>query len=399
MRIEENSAASSGGSVRSDLPDRAAAKALIHFGFVVMGVVTVILGPILPILIARWSLSDERAGLFFVWQFCGNLLGVASLGVLLSWRGYRGTLSAGYVLVALGIAGLASGSEGFGLLATAVFGYGMGLVLSASNLWVAEIAPTRRAAAVSVLNVVWGIGAIACAPLVMFAHRGGMLGPLLYCVAGLSIAVGFALAAMEIEPVSQTGADAAKPLPSIGKRTAVALGALFFLYVGTESSVSGWGAAFAKRTGAASGNLWELAPMFFWVGLIAGRALVTVILPRITERALVMAGLTVAGLSNGALVCVSGFRAAIACLVATGIGLACVYPLLVAWMVGYYGAKARRGGNILFGLASLGGASMPWLVGFISTRANSLRAGLLSPLIGCFAMLGLQFLLRKPALI
>jgi fucose permease len=46
--------------------------ALVHSGFIVAGAVTIILGPILPILIARWSLSDERAGLFFTLQFCGN---------------------------------------------------------------------------------------------------------------------------------------------------------------------------------------------------------------------------------------------------------------------------------------------------------------------------------------
>jgi len=40
---------------------------------------------------------------------------------------------------------------------------------------------------------------------------------------------------------------------------------------------------------------------------------------------------------------------------------------------------------------------MPWLVGFISTHATSLRAGLLAPLIGCLVMLGLQLVLREPA--
>ena len=170
-------------SLRDDFPHKSAANALIHAGFAVSGVVTILLGPILPILIARWSLSDERAG---------NLLGVASLGALVSHRGYGTTLVAGYITMALGVAGLALRNENLGLLATVVFGYGLGLVLSASNLWVAEIAAARRAAAVSILNVAWGIGAIACAPLVMFAHQSHMLPSLLYCVAALSLLVAFA---------------------------------------------------------------------------------------------------------------------------------------------------------------------------------------------------------------
>jgi FHS family glucose/mannose:H+ symporter-like MFS transporter len=171
------------------------------------------------------------------------------------------------------------------------------------------------------------------------------------------------------------------------------------LYVGTENSIGGWGAAFAKRVGGGSGNAWELAPMFFWVGLIAGRTLVTAFLHRVGEKPFVIAGLILAGLANGALLRVSGFRAAIACLVVIGVGLASVYPSLIASMVGYYGTRARRGGNILFGLASVGGATMPWVVGFISTHAASLRAGLLAPLVGCVVMLALQLALPATAAI
>jgi fucose permease len=49
----------------------------------------------------------------------------------------------------------------------------------------------------------------------------------------------------------------------------------------------------------------------------------------------------------------------------------------------------------MFNLAGLGGATLPWLVGFTSTRANSLRIGLLVPLLGAIAMLILNFLLAR----
>src|SRR5258706_10610394 len=86
-----------------NLPAKRATNVIVHSGFIVAGVVTVILGPILPILIARWSMTDERAGLFFTLQFCGNLLGIISLGSLISWRGSCQTLAAGFAFIALGI--------------------------------------------------------------------------------------------------------------------------------------------------------------------------------------------------------------------------------------------------------------------------------------------------------
>jgi len=360
------------------------------------GVVTILLGPILPILIARWSLSDERAGIFFTLQFLGNLLGVAILGVLLSSRGYRTTLAVGYFLIAAGVAGLALGIETIAMPSTAVFGVGLGLALSASNLWVTEISPKRRAAALSILNVAWGAGAIACPPLVFFAQKAHRLELLLFCVTGFAGIVAFCLAGMDIEPPAQKGEEPGRVAPEIGKRTALALSGLFFLYVGVESSVGGWGAAFAKRVGGPAGSPWELAPMFFWAGLVAGRIVASAVLHRVSERAFLVGGLLLAAASNAALLSVTGFRAAMVCLVVAGSGLACVYPLLVAWMVGYFGGRARHKSNLLFALGCLGGATMPWLVGFISTHTASLRAGLLAPLAACLIMLGLQFLLRKP---
>src|SRR5215468_9191403 len=178
-------------------------RVVIHSGFVLAGVVTIILGPILPILIVRWSLTDERAGLFFTSQFCGNLLGIVSLGALISRRGYGQTLGLGFTLIAVGIATLNFSSEMLSLMAIGVFGYGLGLVLSATNLWVAEISGSKRAAALSILNLAWGVGAIACPALVMIAQRSHRFGLFLFVITGLSLAHAFALVSMKIEPRAQ----------------------------------------------------------------------------------------------------------------------------------------------------------------------------------------------------
>src|SRR5580658_10641169 len=120
-------------------PISSAASIVLHAGYVVAGIVTTLIGPILPILIGRWSLSDQRAGLFFTAQFCGSMAGVASLGWLIK-RGYRHTFVCGFSLIAAGVAGLNLGSNVASLAAAAVFGCGLGQTLSATNLWVAEVA-------------------------------------------------------------------------------------------------------------------------------------------------------------------------------------------------------------------------------------------------------------------
>ena len=50
---------------------------LLHAGFLLIGVVTTLLGPILPMLAIKWSLDDAELGLFFMAQFTGAIVGSA----------------------------------------------------------------------------------------------------------------------------------------------------------------------------------------------------------------------------------------------------------------------------------------------------------------------------------
>jgi len=83
-------------------------------------------------------------------------------------------------------------------------------------------------------------------------------------------------------------------------------------------------------------------------------------------------------------------------VVVAGLGMAAIYPVLIAWLVKAFGERSRQAGSILFALASLGGATMPWIVGATSTRLGSLRAGLLIPLGGCAAMFTLIARMTEP---
>jgi fucose permease len=381
----------------ASLPISSAASVLLHGGFVVTGIVTTLIGPILPILISRWSLSDQRAGLFFTAQFCGSMAGVASLGWLIK-RGYGHTLVCGFGLIAAGVAGLNLGSYVASLAAAAVFGCGLGQVLSATNLWVAEVAKARRVAALSILNLMWGIGAIASSPLVMLAQQRGATALLLYAIAVGAAFTALILAGMNLEP--GTTQEDQKPISAqrqnISMRSTLSLAALFFLYVGSENSVAGWVASLTKRTNPDSGDLWALAPMFFWGGLLAGRALVPVVPLRQRERTLLASGLVLAAAGIGLLLQARTFASVAICVAAAGLGLAAIYPILVAWLVKAFGKRSRRIGAIMFALAGMGGATMPWLVGLTSTRTGSLRAGLLVPLAGCVAMFALIATMLEP---
>src|SRR5689334_9243939 len=119
-------------------------------GFVLTGVVNTFLGPILPVLAARWQLSDSLAGYFFVMQFIGSILGVSLSSVLLPRRGFRLTIGLSYLLMAAGVGGLALPQWRYGLLATFALGLGFGVAIPTTNLLISGANQQRRASALSI---------------------------------------------------------------------------------------------------------------------------------------------------------------------------------------------------------------------------------------------------------
>jgi MFS transporter, FHS family, glucose/mannose:H+ symporter len=170
------------------------------------------------------------------------------------------------------------------------------------------------------------------------------------------------------------------------------LGALFFLYVGTEASVGGWIASYAQRVMPA-GTKWVITPSYFWGSLLFGRSITPAVLRYLQESKVSIIGLLAALL--GIMACLATRNpvqlALSACL--AGLGLAAIFPIAIANLSHKFGAAASRVAGLMFNLAGLGGATLPWLVGFTSTRLNNLKFGLFVPLAGCTIMLLLTVLL------
>src|SRR3989442_5407985 len=157
---------------------------LLFAGFVLSGIATTIVGPMLPIFIRRWSLDDGQAGLFSSIQFLAALGGtLASSAIAASW-GYRPALVMGYALMGGGLASLNADTHAVALTATAAFGLGYGLITPGTNLFVAELGGAKSASLLNQLNFAWGAGAMICSPLIALALKRDGLGILLAGTAG-----------------------------------------------------------------------------------------------------------------------------------------------------------------------------------------------------------------------
>lgn len=378
---------------------------LLCASFVVNGIIITFIGPILPVFIAKWNLDDSRAGLFSFTQFSGSIAGVLGSSVLTSAKGFKPAITIGLAMMGIGFALLDAPRFPLALAASAFYGVGYGLSTPGTNLWVGESYGGRRATALNVINLAWGAGAICASPLVMLTVRKAQVPALLYIVGATCVAIAVALLRMPFEGppaekarVSVLVDDASRKAAASAAGTwiAILLGVLFFVYVGTENGISYWAPAHAKRAAVWATNTWTLAPMFFFAGLLSGRGAAAAILMRLKERAVAVGGVLLAATSELLFLSAHSRTALFGSVFFAGLGLASLYPIFIAWLSEWFGARARKVGGVLFALAAGGGAVMPPLVGVVSRQTASLSIGLLVPFAGCLIMLAVILALGRP---
>jgi fucose permease len=85
---------------------------LLHSGSLLVGVVHTLLGPILPMLAARWRLDDAEAGSLFIAQFTGAMIGSALSGWMIERLGSLRLMAFGYAAMAAAVACLGANSLG-----------------------------------------------------------------------------------------------------------------------------------------------------------------------------------------------------------------------------------------------------------------------------------------------
>jgi len=110
-----------------------------YVSFVPIGIATVLLGSMLPILSARWSFNYSQSGALFDAQYFASTCSVALSGVLAARWGFRFPMKVGLVLMALGLAFLLSGSKALGILCIAAYGGGLGLAVRLISWWLQPI--------------------------------------------------------------------------------------------------------------------------------------------------------------------------------------------------------------------------------------------------------------------
>jgi fucose permease len=344
---------------------------LLHLGFALTGVGTVLLGSILPRLSTQWHLQDKDAGLLLLVQFA-----TSASGALLVRRNFWKTLACGYGLMsggALAIVLLQQRS----LPAFGVYGLGLGLAMTSTSMLTGRRYPKRMGAALALLNFSWSAGSVAC-PLLAAQFLRHATGSTAFALVGL-MALPFAFLPL-LGDRDDLHASAVPGPASAGMKEATTIAyfaVLAFLYVGIEATVGNWMSTYAGRTTGWAFAGSTLAVAVFWAALLLGRALTPVMLTRMPEQRLYR--VSVFATIAGVLVLLSAHTPLTIVLGAavTGLSLAPLFPLILALFLAEIGGSNNAGW--VFAVAGMGGAVLSWLTGIVSNDTGSLRIGLLVP--------------------
>ena len=380
-------------------------KILLHAGFFISGIMTILIGQVLPTLANRFTLNDLQVSYFFPAQFAGSLFGT----FLTSWFGKQNKFLMasliGCFLMGVGILMLNLGSFELCLAGFFCNGIGVGLTLPSINMLIFELNPQRATAAVNVLNFFWGLGAIICSltvntlsKTVGFFPISAILAVLLFVIAALIL---FTPKGIEQKPTLQKENPDDFSTPIWTNPVAWTIAFFNFIHVGFETGIGGWLPTYTERFEGQT-YLWWLAPTFlFFLFFVVGRGVASIFLRFLNENQMLFAGLLTILFGMGVLlfakdVLTLGIGAAIA-----GFGTSSVFPTNMSRFTKTFGASASRRATPFFICGTLGATFTTWFIGYISNRFNNdLRSGMFILLGSILVLIFLQIILqfqKKPA--
>jgi len=382
-------------SAPTDLPQEmrslAPSSLWMHLAFILTGLGTLILGPILPLLTHQWHLKDSESGLLFAAQFYGSFLG----GVTVSKHLQR-SMVVGMSAAGLGF-GLFALAPGFELACAGLFvgGYGLGQLITSINILGGRRNTEHRGSALAFLNFSWSFGAMLSPLLAAWLTPHLSLRILLeiFSAAFLTLLLVLLIQLRGSAPEQLATAAAVTgtglKLPAFGYFCTVLI-----LYGGLETCLGGWLTTFSLRYGTSSLVLSEYTEVLLLAGLTAGRAVSSLLLLKMGERLLLRLSLALAAAFTAALALAHTAPAIAAFAVLLGLSLAPFFPAIFSILMAER-PSARQAG-IVVAVSALGAAALPWLMGVVSTRTGSLQLALALPFAAAVALLAMSLLQPAP---
>lgn len=382
-------------AVRTEWLSRAASSGMFFFG-----VVMAVLGAVLPLLTEHVKLDLGQAGNLFLAMNFAMLASMLGVGPFMDRFGKKLVLVAAPVFVAAALA-LIAGAENYAMLITSVvlLGLGGGALNGGTNTLVADLHadPRQKSSALNLLGVFFGFGALFLPFAIGSLVRTLGLAIILYITMALSLAPAALFAALAFPPARHgEGLALAEVGRLAGNKLVLALGFLLFFESGSEFIVGGYTSSFLTREMGASVSAASYLLAVYWGAIMLGRVISSRLVLRWKSSAMIL-GSAVAGAAGVAILLMARSQVlAAAGIAVAGLAFASIYPVTLGFAGSRFESYSGSVFGILFGIALVGGMTLPWAVGQIA-QSHGLRAGLTIVIGDCVMIFVLQMVISAIA--
>jgi fucose permease len=337
--------------------------------FAAVGGCLTVPGTLLPVLVDALKIRLVEAGSMFALQATAYVLSVATAGPVIQRCGMRAVLS-------IGMFGFAAGFAGFGAVSTwwggatmlFISGLGFGVVEVALNTLLIALGGARRANLLNLAQLFFAVGAFVGPTAAARVVAAGVSWRTVFGVAGAlaaAVALGWTVQPIRHAVPADDGPAQAKATPLRSKLT-LAMALMLGAYVGAEMGIGGWLSKYMVAVRGVDLSYAGTAVSLYWMGLAAGRLVLTVTSHLVSEERLVL-GLTIGAAAACALGLVIPRPApAVAAFALTGLGFSGIFPGVIALAGRYHPQNVAGITSVVITGAGLGGIIIPWVMSAIA---------------------------------
>jgi len=346
----------------------------------VFGVVLLLMGSLLPSL----TVSGARAGGLGSLPLLGILVATIGIGPVLDKLGVKPALALGLALVAAALAAMPSCAS-YGALAAAalVYGFGGGILNTATNALVSELSAGARGVALNLLGFSFSLGAVT-APLLGSFASGVSTATMLYVLAAAPAAVLILVLFLGFPGAARAATPLADLVRVLNNPVVWLIGLLLFFESENENCMFVWAAKVMKGVLHLSFDRADLALVCLSIALGAGRLMAALGLKRLGNRNLLLLACVVT--MAGALVTHSGasFAGMMAGFALLGLGMSAVFPTALGVAGDYFPKETGTVFGAVMTVALVGGTAGPAIGGWLAERGAA--AVLWAPMVGAIGI-------------
>jgi fucose permease len=362
----------------------------------VYGMLSAMLGTILPDLSDRFRLSPRQNGTIAFAQAIGLIIASLGVGPLIDNEGKKLGLIIGLALIATALFALPRAS-GFRSILFLLFllGVGGGIVVTGANALVSDVGEAHRATALNMVNLFFGLGGLAT-PFIAANLFGRNWVRLCYTIAALTV-VSLAIEASTKmpEPTRTGGFVLADAAPVLGRPLLFLLGLFLFLYVSCEVGIWNWLPRHLIAQGIPESRALNILSLGFALGLLIGRVGVSPIFIRVPAITVLLCASVVMAISTFLMLRLSNPLTAAILVFLAGLSMAPVFPTTLAIVGDNFPRMAGTAIGFVITCGWIGLAVSSRIIGFIAGGdPRRLKKALLVIPVSAVLMVGLDLAIQ-----